>query len=35
LSGRVDRGAAGAASAVVHGSGGVGMQNHCVFTLEI
>jgi acetyl-CoA C-acetyltransferase len=35
LSGRVDRGASEARSAVVHGAGGVGMQNHCVFTLEI
>lgn len=35
LSGRVDRGAGGARSAVVHGSGGLGMQNHCVFTLEV
>ncbi|HVE26311.1 MAG TPA: hypothetical protein VNC22_12945 [Sporichthya sp.] len=35
LSGRVDRDASGARSAVVHGAGGVGMQNHCVFTLEM
>ncbi|MGH3949375.1 MAG: thiolase C-terminal domain-containing protein [Pseudonocardiaceae bacterium] len=35
LSGRVDRGSAGARSAVVHGSGGLAMQNHCVFTLEV
>jgi acetyl-CoA C-acetyltransferase len=35
LSGRVDRGVAGARSAIVHGSGGLGMQNHCVMTLEV
>jgi acetyl-CoA C-acetyltransferase len=40
LSGRVDRGPAGmntvgARSAVVHGSGGLAMQNHCVFTMEV
>ncbi|MGQ0629496.1 MAG: thiolase family protein [Sporichthyaceae bacterium] len=35
LSGRVDRGAAGARSAVVHGCGGLAMQNHAVFTLEV
>ncbi len=35
LSGRVERGSAGARSAVVHGSGGLAMQNHCVFTLEV
>ena len=28
-------GAAGATTAVVHGAGGIGMQNHCVFTLEV
>ena len=25
----------GPASAMVHGAGGVGMQSHCVFTLEV
>lgn len=35
LGGRVDHAPAGARSAVVHGAGGVGMQNHCVFTLEV
>lgn len=35
LAGRVDRGTTGARSAVVHGSGGLAMQNHCVFTLEV
>lgn len=35
LAGRVDRGAAGATSAIVHGSGGLGHQNHCVLTLEV
>lgn len=35
LAGRTDRGAHGATSAVVHGSGGLAMQNHCVFTLEV
>ncbi|MBA3743578.1 MAG: 3-ketoacyl-CoA thiolase, partial [Sporichthya sp.] len=43
LSGRVDRSeaigsAAGVgrlSTAVVHGSGGLAMQNHCVFTLEV
>jgi acetyl-CoA C-acetyltransferase len=35
LAGQVDRGVPGAALAVVHGSGGLGMQNHCVFTLEV
>ena len=35
LTGRVDHGPAAAASALVHGAGGVGMQNHCVFTLEV
>jgi acetyl-CoA C-acetyltransferase len=35
LTGRVDHGPEAAASAIVHGAGGVGMQNHCVFTLEV
>ncbi|HVX33932.1 MAG TPA: hypothetical protein VHA80_12395 [Solirubrobacterales bacterium] len=35
LAGRVDHAPAGATTAVVHGAGGVGMQNHCVFTLEV
>jgi acetyl-CoA C-acetyltransferase len=35
LSGRVGHGPEGASSAIVHGAGGVGMQNHCVFTLEV
>ena len=35
LSGRVDRGPPEPGSAVVHGSGGLAMQNHCVFTLEV
>lgn len=35
LAGHVDRGAAGATSAIVHGSGGLGHQNHCVLTLEV
>jgi acetyl-CoA C-acetyltransferase len=35
LADRVDHAPAGATSAVVHGAGGVGMQNHCVFTLEV
>jgi acetyl-CoA C-acetyltransferase len=35
LTDRVDHGPADATSAVVHGAGGVGMQNHCVFTLEV
>ncbi|MGH8997943.1 MAG: thiolase C-terminal domain-containing protein [Acidimicrobiia bacterium] len=34
LSGRVDHAPPGATTAIVHGTGGVGMQNHCVFTLE-
>ncbi|QEC46498.1 3-ketoacyl-CoA thiolase [Baekduia soli] len=33
LSGRAGYGPAGAEAAVVHGSGGLGMQNHCVFVL--
>ncbi|HZO07193.1 MAG TPA: thiolase family protein [Solirubrobacterales bacterium] len=35
LTGRVGHAPEGASSAVVHGAGGVGMQNHCVFTLEV
>jgi acetyl-CoA C-acetyltransferase len=35
LAGRVDHAPDGASSAIVHGAGGVGMQNHCVFTLEV
>lgn len=35
LADRVDHAPEGATSAVVHGAGGVGMQNHCVFTLEV
>jgi acetyl-CoA C-acetyltransferase len=35
LAGRVDHAPASASSAIVHGTGGVGMQNHCVFVLEI
>jgi acetyl-CoA C-acetyltransferase len=35
LAGRVDHAPSGATTAVVHGAGGVGMQNHCVFTLEV
>jgi acetyl-CoA C-acetyltransferase len=35
LARRVDHGPPGATSAIVHGTGGVGMQNHCVFTLEV
>jgi acetyl-CoA C-acetyltransferase len=35
LAGRVDRGPRDGSSAIVHGTGGVGMQNHCVFTLEV
>jgi len=35
LTGRVDHAPQGATSAIVHGAGGVGMQNHCVFTLEV
>lgn len=35
LSGRVAHGPQGASTALVHGAGGVGMQNHCVFTLEV
>lgn len=35
LTGRADHAPAGATSAVVHGTGGVGQQNHCVMTLEV
>lgn len=35
LAGRADHAPEGASSALVHGAGGVGMQNHCVFTLEV
>jgi acetyl-CoA C-acetyltransferase len=35
LAGRAGYGKAGARSAIVHGTGGVGMQNHCVFVLEV
>jgi acetyl-CoA C-acetyltransferase len=35
LGDRVDHAPAGASTAIVHGAGGVGMQNHCVFTLEV
>ena len=35
LADRVDHAPPGATSAIVHGAGGVGMQNHCVFTLEV
>jgi len=35
LSGRAGQAPPGTSSAVVHGAGGVGMQNHCVFTLEV
>lgn len=35
LAGRVDRSVKDARSAIVHGTGGVGMQNHCVFMLEV
>jgi acetyl-CoA C-acetyltransferase len=35
LAGQVDHAPEGATTAVVHGTGGVGMQNHCVFTLEV
>lgn len=34
LAGRVDHGPSDARMALVHGSGGIGMQNHCVFVLE-
>jgi acetyl-CoA C-acetyltransferase len=35
LAGRVDHAPSGATSAIVHGAGGIGLQNHCVFTLEV
>jgi acetyl-CoA C-acetyltransferase len=35
LAGRVEHGPAAASRAIVHGTGGVGMQTHCVFTLEV
>jgi len=35
LAGRVPHGPDGASTAIVHGAGGIGMQNHCVFTLEV
>ncbi len=35
LAGRAEYGTAGARTAIVHGAGGVGMQNHCVFVLEV
>lgn len=35
LAGRAAHGPAGATSAIVHGAGGIGGQNHCVFTLEV
>jgi acetyl-CoA C-acetyltransferase len=35
LAGRVGHATEGAKSAIVHATGGVGMQNHCVFTLEV
>ncbi|MGQ0623033.1 MAG: thiolase C-terminal domain-containing protein [Sporichthyaceae bacterium] len=35
LSGRIDRGGRPARTAVVHGSGGLAMQNHAVVTLEV
>ena len=35
LAGRVDHAPRDATSAIVHGAGGVGLQNHCVFTLEV
>ena len=34
LTDRVDHAPPAASSAIVHGAGGVGMQNHCVFTIE-
>ena len=34
LSGRSDHGPDGATSGLAHGTGGLGMQNHCVVTLE-
>jgi acetyl-CoA C-acetyltransferase len=35
LAGRVAHGPDGASTAIVHGAGGIGGQNHCVFTLEV
>ena len=35
LSYPADYGLTSASSAIVHGAGGVGMQSHCVFTLEV
>jgi acetyl-CoA C-acetyltransferase len=35
LTGRAEHAPEGARSAIVHGAGGIGMQNHCVFTLEV
>ena len=35
LAGRVGHAPADARTAIVHGAGGIGMQNHCVFTLEV
>jgi acetyl-CoA C-acetyltransferase len=35
LAGRVAHGPKGASTAIVHGAGGIGLQNHCVFTLEV
>jgi acetyl-CoA C-acetyltransferase len=35
LAGRVAHGPEGASTAIVHGAGGIGGQNHCVFTLEV
>jgi acetyl-CoA C-acetyltransferase len=35
LTGRVDHAPPDATSAIVHGAGGIGLQNHCVFTLEV
>lgn len=35
LTGRVAHAPEGASTAIVHGAGGIGMQNHCVFTLEV
>ncbi|MCW3020550.1 MAG: 3-ketoacyl-CoA thiolase, partial [Solirubrobacterales bacterium] len=35
LAGRVDHAPENVSAAVVHGAGGVGMQTHCVLTMEI
>jgi acetyl-CoA C-acetyltransferase len=35
LAGRIEGPGNGAGRALVHGAGGLGMQNHCVFTLEV